>query len=295
MEELLKPVSMSYTSSESSRPLLEEVKSTTISNMSRAPLKPSTREECLEALKGEPHYDSLVATLDFLAGSGADSQPFSIASPDPENAKIVQVLVADIVPNYWALFKEEKTVSRGQKGRPTRSPLELLLDCLRSVAGINAIVARLRALIAETKSEPVGARRSDTVLNIGIFLELIRDLLHGHDRIRRIWSAIISKLDNPNKERPLAQELVNLLGGGRIVSFTAEAEEVVKENGKGQVAFWVANGADYSQWVSHNVINWAREADSPEQVKICSGLLAKNLRLGPTGKYLEDVSSPDKR
>src|SRR5689334_11641259 len=99
---------------------------------------PQMPEEALEALSHEPEYRSLISTLRYLSSTHREGAAgFDIRQPSPVSAQLIQVLVSEITPNYWTVLKEDA-------GERETSGLGLLISCLRSVGGINAILARLK-------------------------------------------------------------------------------------------------------------------------------------------------------
>lgn len=236
-------------------------------------------EDALEVLRHEPDYKSLVSVLRFLSPGKSDSEVFNIARPGPTSARLVQVLVSEIVPNYWALLKED---SHGGKA----SPLRLLLGCLHSITGINSILVRLRALMQEAKSETKEPKRPDISLNLGILLDVLCLVFKGDGSVCEIWKLATATLESEAKTRPLAQELVTLFGSGKIVSLSAEAAELLKDK-KTQTNpddIWPADSLRYTEWLGRNLVKWLTSDSAVGQAKVCSDLFAKSLQLGHSGK-----------
>ncbi|KAK3329775.1 telomere length regulation protein-domain-containing protein [Apodospora peruviana] len=233
-------------------------------------------EDALEILRHEPDYQSLVSVLRLLSRQQPDLKSFSIGRPGPLAAQLVQALVTEIVPNYWTLLKED---SHGSKS----SPLGLLLACLRSIAGINAIIVRLRALVQEAKLEAGKSRRPEVSMNLGILLDLLCHLLKGDSCVYDIWkTATAGAVDNAAKVRPLAHEFLAIFGGDRIVSLSAEAAELTKEKSETahSDAIWSADALRYTKWLGQNIVIWMLSDPTPEQTKMCSELFVKAQRLG---------------
>ncbi|KAK3335755.1 telomere length regulation protein-domain-containing protein [Cercophora scortea] len=245
---------------------------------------PNSPEDDLEILRNEPGYESLVAVLRPLAREQPDPTVFSIKRPGPLGAQLVQILVSEIVPNYWTLMKED---SNGGKA----SGLGLLLACLRSITGINAILVRLRALIQDIKSEEGKAKRADVSINLGILLDLLCRILDGDVCVSGIWNAATAGLDSQATLRPLSQEMISIFGSGRIISLAAEAAEFTKPNeiDIGIDHQWPADGLRYTKWLGRNIVTWQLSNPSPEQTKLCSELFAKTLRLGHSDALIKDV------
>ncbi len=299
MDALLSPVSsIRHTSAAAGRPLVQEPSAT------RQPFTASSADEALEVLRNEPNYETLVAVLRFLlAGTavGAD-----ILQPTPLAAQLVQVLVTAIVPNYWPLLRDEHQRTTKTGGR--QSDLELLLACLRSVTGLSALITRLRALLAEAKAAPARSKResdaddsirkkppaeSGPAWQLRILLEVLADLLAGDNTPCQVWAASTSgtAANDDAKRRPLTQEFLNLVGGGRVVSLAAEAEAVTKAAlpAVKLVPAWLASGKDYSAWLTRGVIHWTRQGS--EDDKMCGALLGKALQIGYPGAVVATLVS----
>jgi telomere length regulation protein len=255
------------------------------SAQSRAEATPKSAEEALHILRNEPDYDSLVETLRLLRRGKFEQESFHITKPSPTGAQIVHVLVADIAPNYWTLFQEDALDNL--ENRKKTSNLQLFLDCLRSLPGVNAVLLRLRALTQEAKSEKKDVKRPDLVSNLRITLALLEEILQGADCIRRIWASSNVEAQGPSQRRLLAQECLALLGGGRIVSYAAEADAIlnlVTDKKRSEGTSRILDGAEYSSWLGQNVVEWISQDISADDSKLCSDLLARALRLGYAGK-----------
>ncbi len=280
-------------SSEAKEPTLLE--GGAIKQVSERPHRPSTAtspDQALEILKEEPDYDSLASVLRFLGKEASDQAAFSITRPSPESAKIVQVLVSEIIPNYWTLLKED---SRGnESGRKAKlSEVELLQRCLRSITGINAILVHLRALIQEARSEKGEVKvGSHALLNIGIMLDALCSILEPESSVQQIWRSATEALDVDMKRKPLSQEILAVLGGGRLLSVAAEADQIVRQRGDNQdQQFWAADAQAYTRWLGCNIVKSMSREPRKEEAKFLSNLVLKALRLGHSGKHSLVVAS----
>ncbi|KAK4132337.1 putative DNA binding protein [Trichocladium antarcticum] len=238
---------------------------------------PTSPEDALEILKHEPDYDSLFAVLRFLSRHEPHGLDFpSIKLPSPLSAQLVQVLVSQIVPNYWALLVED-----GQDGN--NSGLRLLLYCLSSITGVNAILVRLKASIQEARSEvSEKAKRPDIALNLNILLDLLSRVLQGDGWLLDAWQVATSGQDGPARVRPRVHEILATFGSGRVVSLAAEAEEITNASNSSKSAgsYWSADPLEYTLWLGRNIVAWRLSDRTPEEAKFGADLLAKALRLG---------------
>jgi telomere length regulation protein len=279
MDDLLVPVSKTYLKTKATEPPprdLTHPQTPSLTTTRSGPI--SSAEEALETLKSEPDYDTLISVLRFLS---KDKPSFSLSTPGPLSAQIIQVLVGDIAPNYWALLNE------GSSGDESQD-LSLFVRCLRSIGGINATIFRLRALIQEHESQAISTRRSDIELNTRIVLGLLESLLGGDSTVHELWTRVISNSE-ATKRRALKHELISLLAGGRIVSVAAEAESVVRATSdRAASALWFADGSQYSKWLGRNAVYWARKPVDDFSTKACADLLARAFRLGYFGEMVNE-------
>jgi telomere length regulation protein len=290
MDELLRPASIIRTTKNNSEAgFLKELTLRERPNSAETKPKPqhkapATPEDALELFKHEPDYDSLNSALAFLSRHQTDGSSFpSIKLPSPLSAQLIHVLVSEIVPNYWALLVEDVH-------QPKNSALRLLLYCLSSITGVNAILVRLRALIQEAKSEATAkAKRPDISLNLGILLDLLCRVLQGDGWLLEAWRVATSGQDGPARTRPRLQEMVATFGGGRVISLAAEAEEIARaaDLSKKVGNIWPADSLQYTEWLGRNIVKLVLSDLGPDEIKFGSDLFAKALRLGHSGKVIQ--------
>lgn len=272
MDELLSPVHRAYAkSSGTDEPILQEIQpsTSTVTTTSRSPT--SSVDDAIDVLKSEPEYDTLISTLRLLVRGGQKLGGFSIAASGPEAAKVIHILITEIVPNYWTLLKES-SADDGNRD------LDLLLESLRNLAGINAIILRLRTLTQEVKGEASGTKLNDVRLNLTIVLDLLCEVLDGDDRIAQIWASISSNTD-ALRRRILAREFINVLGSGRIISLSAEGEAVASQVVEGSKC-WTADGSEYTRWLTRNIVTWPHTSQQSDDTKLKAGLFSKAMHLG---------------
>ncbi|KAK4240795.1 telomere length regulation protein-domain-containing protein [Achaetomium macrosporum] len=294
MDELLKPASIARrTKKDAEADFLRELSLRERSDGAEARSQvqhkpPGSQEDALEILRHEPDYDSLISVLSFLSRhEPPDSHLPIIKLPSPLSAQLVQILVSNIVPNYWAILTED--VHRGKN-----SGLKLLLYCLSSITGVNAILVRLRALVQEAKSEAAAKpKRPDISLNLAILLDLLSCVLQGDGWLFEAWRLATWGTDESARVKPRVQEIVATLGSGRIISLAAEAEEVAKANNPSKRVddIWPANSLQYTQWLGRNIVKLVLSDLRPDQRKLCSDLFAKALRLGHSDRLIKQLLS----
>jgi telomere length regulation protein len=286
MEELLTPVSTSYRSSNhvtTAEDHLTEVPKPVPQTSPRESIAVSSPETALQALQAEPDFDTLKSTLRYIVHGIPPSSAFRITLPSPTAAQLVNALVSDTVPNYWNILNE-KNDSGKRITFKNGAERKLLLSCLRSVTGLNALLARLKALIQQSKEGKKGTTRPKSVEYLEIYIEVLEAILHGENAIKLLWSEI-SK-GPVLTQKSLWRESVVLLAGSKILNTAAETASTINEVSEGiEKKRWIADGQLYSHWLTSNIINGAETLLSAPDAswRPISELISKSLRLGYTG------------
>lgn len=255
---------------------MQEISSRIQTAQPASTLDTSSLDNVAEVLKNEPDYDTLISVLRTLTHGQDKNGEFMIGTPGPQAAKIIQILVTEIVPNYWIVLRESSTETEG-------SDIEPLFNVLRSLAGLNAILLRIKTLIQGKRAEAPEIKRSDIDLNLSIALELLCEILDGDDRVQQLWTTTVTGSD-ATKRRILSRELVNVIGSGRIISLSAEADSLLPQVSSSRLV-WTAVGTEYSNWLARNVITWSIKTLTVQEKKLTADLLTKCLRLGHLGRF----------
>lgn len=284
MDALLTPVSTAYNSS-TGHELVETL--TPAQATLRPELSPdiSSPEQALELLRSEPSFDGLRKVLRFLRSTDTlQSSTFDITKPSPLSAQLINVLISDVIPNYWALLNE-KSSSRPESSYVHASERNLLLDCTRSIAGLSAILARLKFYIQTVK---VGKDKQE-ILNatnfLKTYLEVLSAVQQGDFVVEALWNHLPP--DAAPMRRTMWHEVIVSLGGGKLLNVAAEASSLVAETASEVYTHpWVADGAQYCHWLTRNISYWLRNCaiQSDEVYKAIDLLLGKALRLGYPGR-----------
>lgn len=286
MEGLLTPVSTTYKKSEKKEDALVEVPKISISKPIAKPSlsNATTPAKALDILKSEPDHDALIRTLRFLVKRDSC---FKITSPSPISSQLVHVLVSEILPNYWSVFYEAEAKVKGKKTKQS-AELQLLLKCLRSVTGLNAIILSLKRhiqLSKDSKKKVAGGPNVEEILVI--LLQALAALLQGATTVQNIADTIWDSDEQPATKKPVWNEFLGLVGGGRLLGVAAEAEDVVHNLSQSiGERYWVADGNLFSVWLTSNLQHWVLNLpiDSEHEWKCGGELLGKLLRLGKSGE-----------
>ncbi|KAH6648611.1 telomere length regulation protein-domain-containing protein [Truncatella angustata] len=282
MEDLLTPLSQTYRKPDRDTELWTLSAPPKAELPSRPDFKGSSPEEALETLRSQPGYEELVVVLDYLRRGLEGKHAFNVLQPSPQGAQIVHVLVAEILPNYWAVVKENSPDNE------RNHDLDLLLNCLLSVTGINATLASLKTLLQQIKSDPKGVKQSHFNLNLGIALDFLDHLLIGNNKVRKIWHGVKSSDENLGRARALRQEFISLIASGKIVSLSAEAEAILQAADKLEKPYWFADNKKYVKWLGDNLVPWIR-VDGDNAVRICADVFTRALKLGHADTLVEPL------
>ncbi|RMY58243.1 hypothetical protein D0863_12337 [Hortaea werneckii] len=190
-------------------------------------------EDALHILRSQPDTDILITTLSQLQSRHGFTKDFTLAHPGPLQGQLVNTLITVITPTFWT--------SLDGKDR------QLLVKCLSNITGLNAVIAKLRALSTSTTE--------DQSQELQDLLSLADRLLQGDDFLLELWKDFIASGSETIKLNLAWKELANLLGSAKIVGIAAQAEDTVWQS-KGKVrtkSLWLANSAGYCNWIGRNI------------------------------------------
>ncbi|KAF2707753.1 hypothetical protein K504DRAFT_446860 [Pleomassaria siparia CBS 279.74] len=244
--------------------------------------KPQTRaitspEDALEVLKSQPDLDTVGNVLEFLVSESNKENGFNLVTPEPLSASIVHILATFTIPDYWRTFKES--------GRYKQQ----LVLCFRNPNGLGAIISRLRPLIADCRQrKPVGNTR-DPSGHIEDLLDILEAALAEDQTSSKVWIDILNHARNPIQMKLMWKEYVAQTASGRILSLSAEAEDVLKEKGLFRTS-WLASGNDYASWLGRNmVVMMKNRIGVEESVSAVTEMCAKALFLGFTNGIVASI------
>lgn len=243
-----------------------------------------SKEDALKALQSKPDLDLLARVLRFLDRPTTNNDAFNIKIPGPAAAQLIFILVSDTIPDYWALLADPSHAKEQH----------LLLRCLRSVSGIGAIIAHLRlcldALTGSKLDENLEkSKASRTLKNL---LNVLETLLRKDNFVSIIWKDInVFNLKSPQRNL-LWKEFISFVGGGRILSLSAEAYQFLRQQSSEiENASWLSSGDEYSAWIGRNVIHILTDstAEEPRVSEPLAQILGKALSLGYSGEQRQDI------
>lgn len=278
MADFLIPVSKTYRKGTEIDQFLGRSKAAEPDKPPETVFKGSSPEEALEALKQQPGHETLLAILKYLRNGGKDKHSFDIRTPGPLSAQLIHLLVTEITPNYWTALKESAD----------ESGISALLDCLRSLPGINAALTYIRSLIGAASVELKELKTSHVIFNLVYTLQLLESLLDGDGNIMHIWSFIASH-NETTRVRPLRQEFLSVFTSGKIVSLSSQAEQICRQASRLTEPLWIADNKQYVNWLARNQVRWARSQLGNGDLALCAEIGARAMRLGHTELFVEEL------
>ena len=236
-------------------------------------------EDVLEALKAKPDYATLSRALRWLNRSLTHDDEFNIRNPGPKATQIIFTLVNDIVPDYWETLRSDAGHEKG-----------LLVQCLRTVAGIGAITSRLRFLLTSLKDTPKPA--SDTFVSkaqpVEILLGFLETVLASEEIITVVWRDI-EYCNLPSYQKSLQwKEFSSLVASGKLLSIASEASLAVGDLSSSiKNSCWISDGSQYVAWLGRCIQHTSKALTDGdvEGQRALSQLLSKGLTLGYTGLH----------
>ena len=253
--------------------------------VSQQPKKPvfaiKSPEDVLEALKSKPDYATLNRVLRWLNRTLTHDDEFNIRNPSPKATQIIFTLVNNIVPDYWETLRSDAGHEKG-----------LLVQCLRSVAGVGAITSRLRFLLTLLKDnqKPAPVTLASKAQPVEILLNFLETILAGEDIITIIWRDI-EDCNLPSLQKSLQwKEFSSLVASGKVLSVASEANLAVGDLSSSiKDGCWISDGSQYVAWLGR-CVQHTLKALTDEEVegqRALSQLLSKGLTLGYTGPHID--------
>lgn len=221
----------------------------------------SSLDDVLAVLRSKPSVSTLAHVFDHLTSI---TPAFDVRTPSPKASQVVKTILEVTVPDFWNI------ISKSERGK--------LSQCLRSVAGLGGIVARLRFLVKSAESQP-GVKGQ-----IEELLDLLQGIMGMKGFVHEIW---VSGEGAGEARRGIVwKEFVTLVGGGKVLSVAAEAESVLGRGGRER---WVGDGKKFTTWLGSEIARAASKIEAVEEEsewKALAVLLSRAFSLGYSGLFL---------
>ena len=230
-----------------------------------------TPEEILQILRNQPSTTTLLRVLQQLQTGEGLLLDFSIEAIGPQQAQIINTLVSTTVPNFWSVLSKQDR--------------KLLVSCLTNIAGIGAVIARVRLLTDQKPS------KSEELSDL---LAIVGEVFDQSDLVAHVWKRLAKAVSDATRQSLSWKEFVNLIGSGRVIATIARAEDALKDASADTVKrSWISNGSNYAAWLGKQIAVVRSCVDTEhEQKAACQAaalLLAKAFSLGYSVSLVKGV------
>ena len=247
-------------------------------------------DDVYKALDSQPNIEMLLKVLKWLQ---VTENEFRWKVPSPKTARITNLLVNKALPDHW-LYMQSEDASIYKKAR------KLMLGYLASLTGISTLVTRLQSLMTRRKSEQqqrdakVKAKvpAAEEVKALEDVIDVLQRILAKEDMLSKLWNEFEAADIKPLQRGLLQKELVNLLAGSRVLSFSAEAFATIDElNPEVGSRGWIGNGQQYALWLAKSIKTLAlnRGENSHEKLRPISANFSRAMSLGYPDQIIKGV------
>ncbi|OAX83232.1 hypothetical protein ACJ72_02410 [Emergomyces africanus] len=245
-------------------------------------------EEALHVLKSSPDEHRVVQVLSFLDPASALEVGFNITTPSAKAAQLLHVLITVTVPDHWSNLRNENITE--PTGNRKLNPKAALLRCFSSVAGIGALVAHLRSLLARQDSL-TSEKRSGNKLNIQILITVLSSVLKPPGLLFSTYLNISSKVERPAQRQILWKEFISLLAAGKVSSVVSEGLLTIKDLKTPPSIHWIGDGNLYASWIGQCISHMAsniQPSDTDGWIYLAQ-FVARSLSLGYTAQVVREI------
>jgi len=242
----------------------------------------SSNNDTLQILRSQPDRTELRRSLKALSNSGGSNQSSvpDFRRPSPEAAKIINELVVTSIPDYWTSF-----VLEHDRHDELPSNRDHLLDCLRNLAGIGAVVARLRSLATQPDNH-----NEQSLSQIKDYIAVLDALIRHDELVRDMWQQLFVVGKNPTDMRLLWREFSSLIASGKIVSCVAQCEDILKT--LSEQPSWISNADKYASWLGRNIatmVSSIHATDDEQSWSAAAQLSSKCFSFGNHTQFVEAI------
>jgi acyl-CoA-binding protein len=212
----------------------------------------------------EQDKDSIVKTLTSQPSQNDLTQALSLFKPSsigatPATASVIFALVNTTIPELW------RSIHSNPQG--SREAITLLVNCLSSVSGVNALLIRVDQVHARIQHLAADNEKSQ----LDDILDVLTLILEGDGFIPS--TVICGNTENGTKGKMLVNEYISLVGGSRLLNVVSKVSVDLDEESR----TWISDGKKYSKWLGKQLGVAMKEYQEVPEV---STLLGRALSIG---------------
>jgi telomere length regulation protein len=233
-------------------------------------------DDAREILKNQPDIEEFRAVLQYLQFGIDGKHDFNIRAAGPKQSQILNVLVTVTIPERWASLSTKPISKQDQDAK------NMLLSCLACVAGLGALYAHIRRLIA--LAVPTKAAQS---LMLKDAVDVLVQVLHPPSFIASVLHDTLTLHSKAAQRQAIWQEVSSFVAGGKILSTVAQALPLAELAEKDKLSVeWLGDGSQYCKWLASNICHAATTlaANEDEAWPMLAQLVKRGINLGHSGK-----------
>ena len=239
-------------------------------------------EQAWDILKQQPDEDAFEAVMCYLENGIQKKHSFNLHTPSAPAAQILNTLVTDVIPDRWEILNSN-TASSAEKA--TRKSLLL---CMRSTAGIGAVIARIQSLITSTQIRNAGSSQH---IVFKYTVQFFGSMIYHKTLVRDLLFQTRTSSGKYGQEQAVWAEATSLLAGSKILNIFLEASTMSEL--RSEIPSWLQDAQEYTRWLGVNISTAAISiVPCMEQAwKMLANLLKRTLSLANKGMYFRVLST----
>jgi hypothetical protein len=233
-------------------------------------------DDAREILKSQPDLQEFLAVLQYLQFGIDGKHDFNIRASRPKQSQILNVLVTVTIPDRWASLN---TKPMSKEDQETKS---MLLSCLTCVAGLGALYAHIRRLVALAVSV-----KTAQSLMLKDAIDVLAQVLHPSSFIASVLHDTLTLHSKTAQQQVIWQELSSFVAGGKILSTVAQALPLAESAEKDKLSVeWLGDGSQYCKWLARNICHAGTKlaVNEDEAWPMLAQLVKRGIYLGHSGK-----------
>jgi hypothetical protein len=233
-------------------------------------------DDARDILKSQPDLEEFLAVLQYLQFGIDGKHDFNIRASGPKQSQILNVLVTITIPDRWASLNTKPISKEDQE---TKS---MLLSCLTCVAGLGALCAHIRRLVALTVSI-----KTAQSLMLKDAADVLAQVLYPSSFIASVLYDTLTLHSKAAQRQAIWQELSSFVAGGKILSMVAQALPLAESAEKDKsFVEWLGDGSHYCRWLARNICHAGTKlaVNEDEAWPMLAQLVKRGIYLGHSGK-----------
>lgn len=212
-------------------------------------LEINTSETALNVLKSVPSLPDVIRVLRFLDPVGPKKQSFNILVPSSISAQLLHLLISITIPDYWDKLPASYDENLDQEKNEFHARAALL-RCLSSVAGITALVVRLRTLLDAEEFKNQATGKEHMLKNV---LSVLVSVIKPQGLLFHLYKTNVQLSKNDAQNQVIWKEAISYIAVGKLLSIIAESLRSLGSVNISKSISWAGEGQRYATWLGRNI------------------------------------------